>query len=424
MKVDAKQDIKNMPFKSGGFYNLTGQIQENTLLNRGLLDIGGLAVPQMIMSNNKDESIERGIMGGIYFMSSFLAPFAMLPFFNKTFLARNGIVKNFANNERKIIEVSKKYLTKDVGFLVEGIRETAEKLELEATKKGKTLCIKQDFENVLNRFPDKEVLKNKLINAHEKIFISDFLATSLMWCATPWIAMEITKIRTKRSGYSATYKMINENQSKSNSEKHENEKKRKLLYSAAIALISSIAFPKLVTQVLKGKSDILGSLFKKAPESLNYSKGMFPSKFIFAAMWLLTDYPSQIVSSRDKYESRDRAIRCGASIAVFFGGDYMLNNIFGQLADKTLGTKIMNRSKLKENVGFFQKFKLLPKSFSEIDELKNVSQKALKRTKSVGAALYWVTLVANMALLGFAVPALLNIMLKKSVKKDSENNKP
>ncbi len=29
-------------FKSGGFYNITGRIQENTILNRGLLDVGDL----------------------------------------------------------------------------------------------------------------------------------------------------------------------------------------------------------------------------------------------------------------------------------------------------------------------------------------------------------------------------------------------
>lgn len=418
MKVDAKQNIKNMPFKSGGFYNLTGKIQENTLLNRGLLDVGGIAVPQMIMSNNKDESIERGVTEVLYFVSSFAAPFVMLPFFNKTFLARNGIVKNFANNERKIIEVSKKYLTKNADYMVEGIRKTAEKLELEAAKKGKTLYVKNDFENVLNRFNDKEELKNKLIKAHENVLFSDFLATSLMWCATPWVAMETTKLRTNRSGFSATYGMVDENQSKQNAEKHEKEKKKKLLTSAFLTIVPAIAFSKLVTNGIKSNNP--SNIVKKFANSLNYTKGIFPSKAIFAVIWLLADYPSNLISSRDKYERRDRAIRQGANIVVFFGGDYILNNIFGRLADKTLGTKIMDRSKLKENAGFFQKLKLLPKSFSGIEDIKNISPAVLKKTKNIGAGLYWATLIANMALLGFVVPTILNKMLKKSVKEDTE----
>lgn len=70
-------------FRSLGAYALTAQVQENTLLNRGLLDLGGIAVPQMIMSNNKDEKIERGITQGLYFVTSFVAPYLLLPFFSK-----------------------------------------------------------------------------------------------------------------------------------------------------------------------------------------------------------------------------------------------------------------------------------------------------------------------------------------------------
>lgn len=411
-------------FKSAGFYNVTGQIQENTLLNRGLLDVGGLAIPQMIMSNNKDESIERGVMEGIYFVSSFLAPFVMLPFFNKTFLARNEIVKNFKNNERKIIEVSKKYFTGSEKDLIDGIRATAVKLEKEAEKKGKKLNVKQDFENIIKRFEgDEKGLKDKLLKTHEKVFFSDFLATSLMWCATPWITMETTRLRTKRSGFSATYGMVDEKQSQLNAQKHEQDKKKKLLISALLGVVPAVIFPKIVTKGFKDKSGILSSLVKRFPENFNYTKGIYPAKTIFAAIWLLCDYPSNIISARDKYERKDKAIRFGANLVVFFAGDYILNNLFGRFADRTLGTKIIDRSKLKGNAGFFKKLSLQPKSFSEIDDLKNISPKILKRTKNVGAGLYWLTLVANMALLGFIVPTILNKMLKKSIKNDTAGAK-
>lgn len=404
-------------FKSGGFYNITGQIQENTLLNRGLLDIGGLAVPQMVMSNNKDEKIERGIISGLYFVSSFMAPFLMLPFFNKTFLVRNGVVKNFANNERKIIEVSKRYLAKDID-LADGIRKTAKKLEHEASKKGKKLSVEQDFENILNRFPNKDVLKDKLIKVHERVLISDFLATSLMWCATPWVATEITRLRTKRSGFSATYSMIDEKQSKLNAQKHENEKKMKLIKTALIGVVPAFIFPRLLSKGLRNNSGILSSIVKKIPESFNYKKGIYPSNTIFAAIWILCDYPAALISSRDKYERRDRAIRSGANIFVFFGGDFVLNNLFGRLADRTLGTKIMAREKIDNKANFFKKFAMMPKSFSDIEDLKDITPKTLKRTKNVGAGLYWLTLIANMGLLGFVTPSILNKMLNKSIKKD------
>lgn len=409
-------------FQSGGLYNLTAQIQENTLLNRGLLDVGGIAVPQMIMSNNKDESIERGVMEGIYFASSFLAPYVLLPFFNKRFLSKNSIVKDFQNNEKMIIEVPKKYLTKGADYLVEGVKETAAKLEYTALKKGKKISVKQDFENILNRFPDKEILKNKLIDAHEKVLFSDFLATALMWCATPWIATEFTKFRTKRSGFSATYGMVDEKQSRLNAEKHEKEKNKKLLTSALIGIIPAIIFPKVVTKGLKGNGKF-ADLIKKHANELGYTKGIFPSKLIFAAIWMLSDYPSQIVSARDKYEKRDRAIRSGANIVVFFGGDFILNNFFGRLSDRFAGTQIMDRTKINEKTGFFKKISMMPKSFSDIDELKDLTPQVLKKTKSLGATLYWATLIANMCLIGFGLPKFLNTILKNTVQKDNTTEK-
>ncbi|MDD3436735.1 MAG: hypothetical protein PHC64_06250 [Candidatus Gastranaerophilales bacterium] len=410
-------------FQSQGFYNLTGQIQENTLLNRGLLDVGGLAIPQMIMSNNKDERIERGTMSAIYFVSSFLAPYVLLPLFNKHFLKTNGIVKDFSTCERRIIEVSKKYLTGDMDF-VKGIRDTAKALELEAKKKGQKISVIKDFENILEKFKGKkkeEELKNKLLNAHEGILFSDFLATSLMWCATPWIVMEMTKLRTKRSGFSATYGIVDEKQSKLNAEKHEKEKKKNLLISALLGIIPAIIFPKLVTKGFKDKSGILSSIVKKIPENFNYTKGIFPSKLIFAAIWLLADYPTGIISARDKYERRDRAIRWGANVLVFFCGDAVLNNVFGQLSDRYLGTDIMDKTNFPKGTGFFKKLLMHPKSFPEIETLKNtgIKPELLAKTKNVGAGLYWLTLFANMALLGFAVPKFLNTILKRDLSKQN-----
>jgi len=433
MKINNKEKIHKLPFKSQGLYNLTAQIQENTILNRGLLDLGGCAIPHMIMANNKDEAKERGTMSALYFVTAFVAPFVLLPFFNKKALSHNGMVKNFENNEKRIIEVSKKYLIKDAELMLEGFKKTAEKLVIEAEKKGKKINVKEDFNNIINRFSDKEELKNKLLKTHEQVLFSDFLATAWMWCATPWIATEVTKARTKRSGFSATYGIASEEQTRKNAEKHEKEKKKKLLISALIGTIPALFFPKLVTKALKNdlaplikSKNIFArgwghtlNLIKKTADNWNYTKGMYPSKTIFGAIWLLCDYPSALVSSRDKYERRDRAARNAATFAVFFGGDFALNNIFGRLSDKVLKTQIMDRSKIGNNKSkFFKKMLMVPKNFTELADLKDIAPKTLKKTKSVGAGLYWLTLFANMGLLGFGMPAVMNKILKNNINKD------
>lgn len=405
-------------FKSNTFYTLTSQIQSNTLLNRGLLDIGGIAIPQMAMSNNKDEAIERGSMSGLYFAASFLAPFVLLPLFNRVFLSRAGITKNFKNCEKRIIEVSKEYLVKDSKFLVDDIRKTAENIEKKAIEKGKTTTIKKDFENILANFVGKnDVLKDKLLKAHENIYSADYICTGLMFSAVPWLATGITKLRTKRSGYSATYSMIDESKSSQNAKSHESQKMKKLLASLLIAVVPGIVVPKLVTKGLKGESKLL-SFIKKNPTHFNYKKGIYPSKAIFALMWFLCDFPSTVVSARDKYERKDRIIRSSAMLSIFFFGDSVLNNVLGRTSDRVFKTQIMDRSKITKKTGFIKKAFMQPKTFEQIEELQDVSKKILNRTKRVGAGLYWATLIANMGILGFGLPAFLNKVLKTNVKKD------
>ena len=97
----------------GSFYNATAFIQSHTLLNRGLTNIGGCAIPHAIMSNTKEEALERIGMSALTVSFAFIMPLFLLPKYNRYFLSKNGIVKNFQNNEKKIIQVSKEFLTGD-----------------------------------------------------------------------------------------------------------------------------------------------------------------------------------------------------------------------------------------------------------------------------------------------------------------------
>lgn len=369
-------------------YNTTAKIQENTLLNRGIIEVGGVSIPQILMSNNKDEAIERSIMQVLYFSMSFLTPFILLPFFNKRALKSTGIVKNFNNSEKRILEVSKKYLTGTSEEMVSGIRKTAKELS------NKDKNITSDFENILNRFNDKDELRQKLIKTHEKILRNDYLTTTAMWGLTPWICTEITEKRTHRKGFSAAYKLKND---VVDDKTYQKSKRKKFSATVLLSVLQSMIFPKLIMKGIKsGKLKNHAGLF-------DYTKAMFMSKTIFAMMWLLYDYPNQLIQSRDKDELKDRTIRIGAMIAMFFGGDFVLNNILGKTSDKLFKTKIMNGSSLK--------------SFKDIEKLEG---NTLKKSKSAGMMVYWTSLLANCLILGFGLPAILNRMLRKNIQK--ENN--
>lgn len=438
MKINNNPNNKT-PFK--GFYDITRKVQDNTLLNRGIIDIGGCAIPQAVMSNNKDEAIERFSMSTLYFFMSIVTPFFMLPFLNKRCLSSSGLIKDFKNAEKEIMQVSKKYLTKDGNFLVKGIKNTGVRLDAaKNVKLAKKKNIKMNlfeemdrlkkegiqgehqkaFENILERYKGREdELRKKLAEVHKNVFTYDFLTTAWMWCATPYITTGITEKRTNKKGFSAAFDMVD--QTKFDEKKYKADKRKKLFTSALIATIPPLIAPKLIMKSITSKNGAL----KKYASCFNYTDGMFMSKSIFAMMWMLCDYPSQLVGSRDKLELRDRALRGATLFTMFFGGDFVLNNVAGRAMDKFAGTKIMERkpetlelkgkARLKQ---FFKDFKLSPKAFTDLDSIE-ASAEVIKKTKKYGTGLYWFALLSNCALIGFAVPALLNKMLRKSVSKET-----
>ncbi len=396
------------PSFGGSFYDATAFIQAHTLLNRGLTNVGGCAIPHAIMSNTKEEALERIGMSTMSVLFAFVMPLFLLPRYNKFFLSKNGIVKNFSNNEKKIIQVSKKFLTGDKNKMIDGIRQSAKSLKAE-----------KDFENLLQRFKGREdELKSKLLKAHEQILRSDFISTGLLMGSIPWIATEITEHKTGRKGFSATFNMLDEKEI--SKKEHKNNKLKRLAGTLAFAFIPGIILSRIVT---RGLSSSATNFIKRNAQNFNYTSGVSMSKTVNAMKWAFTGFLAKLPSSRDKYELRDRTAREGSTFLMFFGGDFLINNILGRLSDRYLGTKIMRTDKYKgKKIGFLRAFTLPIRNFRKIDSLPNTSAAVIKRTKNIGAALYWVSLITNMAVLGFTVPHFLNRMLRHSVQKDKQKN--
>ena len=76
--MDCKKVSYTLPFKGLNIYNATSYVQDHTLINRGITTLGGSTFPQCAMSNNKYEAQERALMGGIYFIASYLTPITTL----------------------------------------------------------------------------------------------------------------------------------------------------------------------------------------------------------------------------------------------------------------------------------------------------------------------------------------------------------
>ena len=157
----------------------------------------------------------------------------------------------------------------------------------------------------------------------------------------------------------------------------------------------------------------------KNPHNFDYTSGTNMSKTIYASVWLLSSFPAKLISSRDKNELKDRALRDIGLFTMFFGGDFLINNIAGRIADKIFGTKIMNDG--GKDLNFLQKFKMPLRNFKTLDEVKNIPPEILKKTKNIGAGLYWFSLLTNTALIGFGLPKVLNKFLRHNIEKEKEH---
>lgn len=394
------------------FYGITSTIQNYTILNRGLMEIGGVAIPQAAMANNKVEAKERLSKSALFFSSTFLSPFLMLPLLNRAGLKAFKLTKGFKSHENQIIQLSNKYLNGNLKNMREGIKD------LSGTLKESKFFKNTDFSRFL-QMDDKEleIARKKLIKAKNSILFSDFMYTGIIAGSIPWGVNQITKLFTKRSGFSAEYAMADNSYTNKNAEKFEKSKNKRYLKFIAITTTAAAVTSSLVASALlkKNPKGILKTV-QKHSDNFDYTNGISMKLLPCFLMDLFGACVGEFLSCRDDYERRDFAIRGAFIISVFYMGDQLLNNMTGRIIDSLAKTKIINREK-KSWLGN------PVRKLDEIKQLKNIDEKTLIRTKKFATGMYWANLGICMATLGFALPYALNKLLKNSVKEDLKETK-
>lgn len=393
-------------------YNLTSDIEKNAALNRGLIEAGAVELPFALMANNKDEKIERFMRACWFVGATFVAPVLIMPVLNKQVMKKMKIAKN--DEEVDVVRVSKNYLNNSTKKMEEGFKITAENLEKNPKFKDAT----KHFKNVLERFGDKELLRQKLIKAHERIFMIDFLVASLFAVTNHWVSTYLTEKRTNRIGYVGEFNMADTTYTNKMAEKHHKNKKLKMAIAYLAALTSSIAVPKIISNAMSSPEDKLGSFMKfikKHAGKFDYNNAKYASRAAYMAIWMLGDTPSYYLVCRDKHELKYRVLQNSMLFLMLFCGDHVLNNAIGRYCDHKLGTNIMNKEGY-ENASFFKKLLMSEHSLEQISN----NAKANKLTKKIALGMYWGNFALITAVIGFGLPYILNKILREDVKKDIE----
>ena len=191
------------------------------------------------------------------------------------------------------------------------------------------------------------------------------------------------------------------------------------MWNIFFCALPGILFAKTVTKGLSTTSNNpLLKFISKNPQKFDYASGTNMSKFIYASIWALSSFPAKLISARDSNERRDRALRDIGLFTMFFGGDFLINNIAGRISDKYFGTKVMEKN--NESSSFFKDFKLSLRNFKDLEYDKAMSSEILRKTKKAGAGIYWISLLINTALIGFALPKVLNKLLRHNIEKEHQ----
>ncbi len=400
------------------FYNATAGIQENTILNRGIMDLGGYSIPSAIMANNPVERKERLTKSTIYFIIAFLSPLITLPISNKFALSKLfKITENYGSSENEIIKLSNKYLNGSVKKMIGGIKELSEDL----LKKKKDV---KGFDTLLERYKGREnLLRKKLIKAKNTIFASDYLFTGVLTGSVSWIVNKLTKKMTGRTGFSAEYKMADDNYTKKQAQPYEKNKLKKYLSFLAVAVASSIIIPLTLGKSMLSKNPKgLFKILKENAHKFDYVDGKYMSLLTYFSIFLTSESPGVILSGRDKSEMKDWATRLGVIGALFFGGDAALNSTVGRVLDKKLGTMLVDVEKMKKPSLFHKIFPPI-RSFKEIEKLKGVGEEVLTKTKKYATRMYWGNFLAIMLTMGIGMPHFLNLILRKNTEQNLKKMK-
>lgn len=421
----AQINQKQNPAFKNGFYTATRELDSSVVLSRALVDGCGATIPWIIMANNNTERKEKARRLLFDYAIAYMSPFLTLPFTNRLSTRYvSKLTKSLWSNSHKAIHISNAYL-KDTDSMMKELYKMSEKttrgpLEVLFNKLNPSKKYEQkiNVEELLKSCGgDKEKLRQKLIKAKSTVFVTDCLFTFGILGSVPFINNEITKKQSGQSGFSAEMSMADKDIVENRAQDYEKTKRKR--YLTFLGIFGSITLAMLLMGFasIYPKSKSCGkfiNIFRDRARYFDYTKGIYMSRLPFF-LGYISDMIAVLLASRNKTERKDQAIRQGVGSAVFFGGDLLLGSLFTNISDRVFGTKLRRDTGSNKSVidKIFPKVKPLRQVMEEVEQ-----GKIPKINKQASAGIFWANMLILMVSLGFAIPTVINKMIKKDVEED------
>lgn len=370
-------------------------LEENVMLNKALLD-ASVDIPFVCLANNKTEQKERLRRVSVNYTLCFLTPFITLPLTNR--LAMKYIAKltpKFMSKESNLIQLSNKFL-KNKDSVKKGIEELS--------KEKKT-----DYSKIIEKCGgDYELIRKKLINAKNAVLSFDFLFSTGSVTGMALLNNHLTKRETNMSGYSAEFELADKKTIEKRAEKFKKaEPVRKGITAGLIAAVTGL--PLAIKKGLESPNEKgFAGFIKKHADKFDYTNGIFMKRlplflFLFASQGGLG------LASRNQTELKNNLLLSSTGIAIYFGGDVLINSLLSKLSDKFLKTEIIDKKAPKT---------FMNKIISPTIPIRNLKGKSQK----VAAINFFINLAALAVAYGYGVPKLMNKIVRKDLQKENNLN--
>lgn len=402
MRVDYIKDHKKQSFGSASLFNLTAGLESNVLLNKAIFDITGADIPWVIMANNKEERRERTNRSILSVIMVFLSPLIALPFINRFGMRYvSKLTSKLFDKQYNAVKLSNEYLTS-----AEKTKEGLEILAKELREQKKPVNL--DVKDLLKKADgDYDKLRKKIITAKNIVLGFDMLMVSGVFGHIGFYNDWQTHRKTGRHGFSAEFNMADSTVVEQRAKKQEQIKKAKYLGFLSALTASGVVLPLVVKHGLS--SGAKTNFIKRHGEIFDYKDAIFMSRWPMALSFV-TAHVGVFLASRNTSEMKDNAIRSSTAISIFFLGDLLLASILGQLSDKFLGTKVINRKPKNKNI----LYGILPPA-KALKTLKNIND---PKTKAISMTIFWFNFICLSILSGFIAPTIINKIVKKDVDAD------
>jgi len=381
-----------MNFKNSGLSVAAAFLEENVLLNKALLD-ASVDIPFVCLSNNKIEQKERLRRVSVNYTLCFLSPFLTLPLTNR--LAMKYIAKmapKFMSKETNLIHLSNKYL-KNKELTKEGIELLSREKET-------------DYSDIIKKFDgDYEKIRKNIINAKNAVLSFDFLFSSGSVTGMALLNNHITKKTTNSDGYSAEFELADKETVEKRAEKFKRtEPIRKGIIAGLLGSVTLL--PLAISKGLKSpKTNGLAGFIKKHADKFDYTNGIFMKRlplFLFA----FASQGGLGLASRNQTELKNNLLLSSTGIALYFGGDILINSLLAQMSDKLLKTNIIDKNAPKTFIN-----KIIPPT----TPIRNLTGKS----RNVAAVNFFINMVILAVAYGYGVPKLMNKIVRKDLNKET-----